>query len=188
MKKISLILMLALSAWTFGACNNEAKDDSVEKAEEANEAKESTTTVKEDDSEFLVEAASGGMMEVEAGQLAATKAQNPRVKAFASMMVEDHTKANEELKALASGKSITLPTAVGEDHQKHITELREKSGMDFDKAYMKMMVDDHNDDVEDFQSASNNAKDESVKAFAAKTLPVLRMHLDSARAINDAIK
>ena len=177
--------MLLLSVWTFQACNSN-ETDSVDRAEDANENKQ--TGVKEDDADFMVEAASGGMMEVEAGQLAATKAQNPRVKAFASMMVEDHTKANEELKALASGKSITLPTAVGEDHQKHITELREKSGMDFDKAYMKMMVDDHNDDVEDFQSASNNAKDESVKAFAAKTLPVLRMHLDSARAINDAIK
>ena len=188
MKKISLILMLALSAWTFEACNNEAKDDSVEKAEEANEAKESTTTVKEDDSEFLVEAASGGMMEVQAGELASTKAKSARVKAFGAMMVRDHNKANEELKALASSKNITIPTTLGEHHQKHVNDLNEKSGKDFDDAYMSLMVDDHKKDVDKFEDASNNAKDAAVKAFAAKTLPVLRVHLDSARAINDAMK
>jgi putative membrane protein len=186
MKKISISLMLLLSVWMFQACNSNADNDSVEQAEEANENKD--TGVREDDSEFMVEAASGGMMEVELGQLAATKAQHPRVKAFATMMVADHTKANSELKALASGKTITLPTTMGEDHQKHVNDLKEKAGADFDKAYMSMMVDDHKDDVDDFEKASNNAKDETVKAFAAKTLPVLRMHLDSARAINDAIK
>jgi putative membrane protein len=189
MKKISFVFMLALSAWTFQACNNEAKEtDSVENAEEANESKETATTVKEDDSEFLVEAASGGLMEVQAGELASTKAQNARVKAFGAMMVRDHGKANEELKALASSKNITIPTTPGEDHQKHINDLNQKSGKDFDNAYMSMMVDDHKDDVDKFESASNNAKDAAVKAFAAKTLPVLRAHLDSARAINDAIK
>jgi putative membrane protein len=189
MKKISLFLMLALSAWTFQACNNEAKEtDSVENAEEANEAGGTATTVKEDDSEFLVEAASGGLMEVQAGELASTKAQSARVKAFGAMMVRDHGKANDELKALASSKNITIPSTPGEDHQKHINELNQKSGKDFDNAYMSMMVDDHKNDVDKFENASNNAKDAAVKAFAAKTLPVLRVHLDSARAINDAIK
>jgi putative membrane protein len=186
MKKISISLMLLLSAWTFQACNNAENKDSVEKAEDANE--NSQTAVKEDDSEFMVEAANGGMMEVELGQLAATKAQNARVKAFGSMMVQDHTKANEELKTLAGSKSVTLPSSMGEDHQKHVSDLREKSGADFDKAYMSMMVDDHEKDVNKFENASNNAKDAAVKSFAAKTLPVLRTHLDSARAINDAIK
>src|SRR5687768_16530164 len=171
MKKISLILMLALSVWTFQACNNEAKDDSVENAEEANEAKESTTTVKEDDSEFLVEAASGGMMEVQARELAYTKGQSVRVKAFGAMIVRDHSKANEELKALASSKNITIPTTPGEEHQKHINDLNQKSGKDFDNAYMSMMVDDHKADVDKFEKASNDAKDAAVKAFAAKALP-----------------
>ena len=71
---------------------------------------------------------------------------------------------------------------------KHINELNQKSGKDFDDAYMSMMVDDHQGDVDKFEKASNNAKDAAVKAFAAKTLPVLRMHLDSAKAVNDGLK
>ena len=188
MKKISLLCMLFLAAFSFQACSDGTNSDSVENAKETNEEKESTTTVKEDDSEFLVEAASGGMMEVQAGQIASTKATHPRVKAFAAMMVRDHTKANEELKGLASTANITIPTTLGEDHQKHVNELNEKSGKEFDKAYMSLMVDDHKDDVDKFENASNNAKDANVKAFAAKTLPVLRMHRDSASAVNDAIK
>ena len=186
MKKISIAFMLLLSAWTFQACNNAENKDSVEKAEDANE--KTGTAVKEDDSEFMVEAADGGMMEVELGQLAATKAQNARVKAFGSMMVQDHTKANEELKALASSTSVTLPATLSERHQKHVNDMKEKSGADFDKDYMKLMVEDHETDVKKFEDASNNAKDATVKSFAAKTLPVLRVHLDSARAIHDAIK
>jgi putative membrane protein len=189
MKKISLLLLLALSAWTFQACNDEGKgSDSVENANETNETKETASTTPEDDSEFLVEAASGGMMEVQAGELASTKAQHPRVKAFGAMMVRDHSKANEELKALAGSKNITIPTTPGEEHQKHVNELNQKSGKDFDDAYMSMMVDDHQEDVDKFEKASNNAKDAAVKAFAAKTLPVLRMHLDSAKAVNDGLK
>lgn len=189
MKKISLLLLVALSAWTFQACNDEGKgSDSVENANETNETKETASTTPEDDSEFLVDAASGGLMEVQAGELASTKAQHPRVKAFGAMMVRDHSKANEELKALAGSKNITIPAAPGEDHQKHINDLNQKSGKDFDDAYMSMMVDDHQKDVDEFEKASNNAKDASIKAFAAKTLPTLRMHLDSAKAINDARK
>lgn len=189
MKKLSVSLMLLLAAWSFQACNNEGNSsDSVENAKDSNENKEDATTVKEDDSEFLVEAASGGMMEVQAGQLASTKAQNARVKAFGAMMVRDHSKANDELKALAASKNITIPTTLGEDHQKHVNDLNEKTGKDFDEAYMSMMVDDHKKDVDKFDDASKDAKDADVKAFAAKTLPVLRAHLDSAKAVHDGLK
>jgi putative membrane protein len=185
MKKISFSFMLLLASWSFQACNDN-KTDSVENAEDSNKQKQ--TAVKEDDSEFMVKAASGGMMEVELGQLAAAKSTNPRVKSFGSMMVSDHTKANDELKALAAQKNITLPATIGEDHQKHVNDLKEKNGKDFDKAYMDMMVDDHKEDVDHFDEAAKDAKDGDVKSWASKTLPVLRMHLDSAKAINDAIK
>ena len=189
MKKLSISLMLLLAAWSFQACNNAGNNtDSVENAKDSNEKKEDATAVKEDDSEFLVEAANGGMMEVQAGQLASTKAKSARVKAFGSMMVRDHSKANEELKTLAASKNITIPSTLGEDHQKHINDLNEKKGNDFDEAYMNMMVDDHKKDVDKFEDASKNAKDADVKAFAAKTLPVLRTHLDSARSVHDGIK
>lgn len=185
MKKISLFAMLLLASWSFQSCGDSTNKDSVEKAESANEA---NPAVKEDDSKFVVEAASGGMMEVQAGQLAQQKAMSPRVKAFGEMMVADHTKADEALKALASTKNVMLPGSLGEDHQKHVNDLQKKTGNDFDKEYMSMMVDDHKKDISDFEDASNKATDLDIKSFAAKTLPTLRMHLDSAQAIKAALK
>jgi putative membrane protein len=144
--------------------------------------------VSETDKTFMMEAASGGMMEVQLGQIASQTASSDRVKAFGNMMVQDHTNANNELKALASAKNVMLPDSMMSKHRKHIDMLKAKTGKEFDKAYMGMMVTDHNEDVNKFQVASNNAADADVKGFATKTLPVLRMHLDSAKAINTSVK
>lgn len=210
MKKISLLLMTVLAAWSFQACNNEASRDASETAENvkegvnegvndvkegANNVKEgvensmaTNTTMQEVDTKFMMKAASGGMMEVELGQMAQQKAQSQRVKDFGAMMVRDHTQANNELKALAANKNVSVPAAMTEEHQGHVNGMREKTGKDFDKAYMSMMVDDHEKDVSDYSNESNNGSDAEVKAFAAKTLPVLRAHLDSAKSVNDAVK
>jgi putative membrane protein len=136
------------------------------------------------DKKFINEAAIGGMMEVQAGQLAATNATNDRVKAFGNMMVQDHTNANNQLKALASSKNVTVPDSMDAKHKAHVDMLRKKTGKDFDKAYMNMMVMDHNEDVSKFKMESKNATDADVKSFAGTTLPVLQKHLDSAKAIN----
>jgi putative membrane protein len=198
MKKLSLIAIACMAAFAFQACNDNSTD-AVKSANETNEVKQdsaqhtgnnsaASTPVNEDDSKFAVKAASGGMMEVQLGELAQQKASSPRVKAFGAMMVRDHTKANDELKSLAGMKNITLPPSPGEDHMDHIKNLSKKSGKEFDKDYMKMMVDDHKDDIDAFEKAGNNGKDADIKAFASKTLPVLRTHLDSAKAVRDAMK
>ena len=196
MKKLSLVAAVCMGAFTFQACND-GSEDPVKSANESNEVKQDSadnvpgtaaTPVSEDDSKFAVEAGSGGMMEVQLGELAQQKASSQQVKDFGKMMVRDHSKANDELKSIAGAKNITLPPAPGEDHMDHIKNLTEKTGKEFDKDYMKMMVDDHQDDVDAFEKLSNNAKDSDLKAFATKTLPVLRMHLDSAKAIRDGLK
>jgi putative membrane protein len=201
MKKWSLVLTVLVAAWTFQSCGD-ANNDSVDNAIEANEqasdsntgagdanATTGTTTPLDDaDTKRVVEIASGGMMEVVLGELAQQKAENPRIKNFGQMMVTDHTKANEELKALATRKNVVLPQTPGEDHRKHIDDLQKKTGRDFDKAYISMMVDDHQEDINKFEKLANDANDADVKAFASKTLPVLRSHLDSAKAIRDAVK
>lgn len=195
MKKLSLIACMSLAFFTFQACNDDSSSDAVDSANESNEVKQDSASntgqtgpVSEEDSEFAVEAASGGMMEVQLGELAQQKASSQRVKDFGAMMVRDHTKANDELKSLAGMKNITLPPAPGEDHMEHIKKLTAKSGKEFDRDYMKMMVDDHQEDVDKFEKCSKDGKDADLKAFASKTLPVLRAHLDSAKAINDAVK
>ena len=137
---------------------------------------------------FLTEAASGGMAEVELGKMASTKAQNAEVKKFAQMMVTDHSKANDELKALAAKKNITLPTSPIAKHQSVIQELQSKSGAEFDKAYVEDMLEDHEKDVAEFEKQSQSNPDADVKAFAAKTLPTLKKHLESIKAIHGKMK
>lgn len=201
MKKRSLIL-LAMPV-VFFACNNSGSD-SVDKADSANEAKADTTSnsmamdttnkmggtmaVDQSTSEFMVKVADVGMTEVKLGQLAQDKAASQRVKDFGSMMIKDHTAAGDELKGLAGQKNVTLPAAIGDDHQKKYDDLSKKTGKDFDKAYIKAMVDGHQATVDDFEKASKNTKDADVKAWVDKTLPTLQMHLDSAKAIQKALK
>ncbi|MDB5018382.1 MAG: hypothetical protein JWQ84_3214 [Mucilaginibacter sp.] len=185
----------------FMACNNNAKDSKAA-ADSANAAKDTTKTaatdtsksatsgagVDKDDAKFAVEAANGGMAEVELGTLAQQKASNQKVKDFGAMMVTDHTKANNEMIALAKTKNITLPTAISSDEQKTKDDLSKKSAGDFDKAYVSNMIDDHKKDIKAFEDASKNCKDPDLKAFAVKTLPTLKMHLDAIQKIHDSMK
>jgi putative membrane protein len=132
------------------------------------------------------EAAMGGNAEVEMGKLAQENASNPRVKNFGDMMVKDHSAANDDLKTVARKKNVTLPADIGK-HQQHKDDLSKKKGADFDKAYMKMMVDDHKEDIDAFEKAANSSTDPDVKNFASEKLPILRKHLDSAKAIQESL-
>jgi putative membrane protein len=148
----------------------------------------STDTSKSSDRDFVVDAASGGLMEVELGKIAETNAASAQVKEFGRMMVTDHTKANNELKEVAAKQNIAIGATPMEKQQKKIDDLKAKKGADFDKDYVDMMVDDHKDDVDKFKKEAEKGNDSAVKAFAAKTLPVLLKHLDHAQKMKDAMK
>ena len=135
------------------------------------------------ETDFIKEAAMGGMAEVELGKLASTKAANAEVKKFAQMMVQDHTAANNELKALATKKSVSIPADLDTAKKADLEDLRSKVGAAFDDAYVDAMVEDHEKDVAAFEDKAKNASDADVKAFAAKTLPTLKKHLDAIKAI-----
>jgi putative membrane protein len=111
-------------------------------------------TVSSGDQKFFMEAASGGMLEVELGQLALQKAQAVSVKDFGTRMVNDHGKGNEELKAYAQKKNLQMPAQMEHKHRSMVEKLAKLSGPDFDKKYMKMMVKDHEKDVKEFQKAT----------------------------------
>lgn len=135
------------------------------------------------DHKFVMEAAMGGLMEVELGRLAAQQGTSEAVKQFGQRMVDDHSKANQELMTLASSKGMTLPTTLDEKHQKDVTKLSAMTGAEFDRAYAKEMLSDHNKDVKEFERQSNRGGDPDIRAFAAKTLPTLREHLQMARML-----
>lgn len=143
----------------------------------------SNTPLSKDDSSFVTEAAAGSMMEVQTGQMAQQQASNPRVKDFGNMMVTDHGKANDELKNLVSGRSITLPQSLPSDKQKKVDQLKGLNGSAFDKKYVSMMLEDHQKDVAKFKSEADKAQDPQLKQWVQNTVPVLQKHLDSIEAI-----
>ena len=134
------------------------------------------SSVSSDDSDFMKNAAKGGMAEVELGKMAAMKASDPQVKAFASRMVRDHSKANEKLTQLAASKGVSLPGAKGMMNDASAMHLKMLSDKEFDSAYVKMMVDDHKDDVAAFEKEASSTQDLDIKTFASKTLPTLQAH------------
>lgn len=187
MKKY-LLSPLLIAALLFGsACDSNKEKDSKEVAEETNEKKFDDKKM-EDDSEFVVDAASGGMLEVVLGKIAQTNAASAKVKEFGQTMSMDHSQANEELKSLAAKKNITLPVAPGEDHQKIIEDLSAKKGEAFDKAYMESMVKDHEEDIEAFKKEAEKGTDVEIKAFAQGKIATLQHHLEMAKAIHESIK
>lgn len=139
------------------------------------------------DQKFIMEAAKGGMAEVELGKLAADKASSDQVKQFGQRMVTDHGKANDELKSIAGGKNITLPSDLDAKDKALRDRLSKLSGAQFDRAYMQAMVRDHRKDVNEFKRESTSGKDADVKAFASKTLPTLEEHLKLAQDANRAV-
>jgi len=127
---------------------------------------------------FMNDAAPGGMAEIELGKLAVKQAASGDVKQFAQKMIDDHSKAGDDLKALATQKKVTLPSDVLPAHKQLMDKLSKMSGVDFDKEYVKAMVEAHEKDVKAFENAATAGGDADVKAFAAKTLPTLKMHLE----------
>ena len=140
------------------------------------------------DTKFLEKAAVSGMLEIEASKLAQERAQSQEVKDFAKMMVTDHTKVDEELKALAGSKNVKLPAELPRGERNTVKDLSEKSGHDFDEEYAEeIAVDAHEDAVDEFKDAAEDAKDADVKAFAAKHLPALEQHLAKGKALKEAV-
>jgi len=135
------------------------------------------------DKKFVRDAAQGGMAEVELGKLATEKASSDDVKKFGQRMVDDHTKAADQLKQVASSEGIQLPQGLSAKDKMTEERLSKLSGEQFDKAYMADMVKDHTQDVTEFQHESHSGKDAAVKNFASQTLPTLEDHLKQAKEI-----
>lgn len=139
------------------------------------------------DKSFLQDAYQANMAEIRMGEMAQGKTGSPEVKAFAEKMIEDHTKASADVKALSDSKKVDVSTdptmmaklkAKMDDH---------KTGADFDKAFAADMVSDHKSVVEAFEKAAKESTDADVKALAEKMLPKLKEHLSMAYALQDKV-
>jgi putative membrane protein len=186
MKKLILAATLFTTV-SFIACNNsENNTDSTTAAKDANAQKMDSSVISDSiksDTKFAVKVANGGMTEVELSKLAIAKSSNQDVTMFAQMMVKDHSKANDELKALAASKNITLPATINDDSQKTYNKLSAESGKDFDKDYSDIMVDDHKSTIDLFKKEANDGSDSAIKAWATATIPTLEHHLEMADSL-----
>jgi putative membrane protein len=194
MKKLFLAPLLLMSLYFFSSCNGntsgtqkpaDTTSTSIDTAKSMDSLKNNagTTMIDQKATDFINAAATGGMMEVELGNMANQKASSQRVKDFGKMMVDDHTKVDDNLKNIASQKNIDLPASITPDQRKDIDKLSKKSGAAFDKEYVNMMVDDHKKDIDAFKKAEMDVNDNDIKTFITNTLPTLQKHLDSIQAI-----
>lgn len=144
------------------------------------------TKLSSDDTTFVKDAAQGGLM-VQLGKLAQEKAGNEKGKEFGKRMEQDHSKANEELKKIASDKDVQLSNELDKKHKGKVDKLTKLSGADFDKQYMDAMVSDDKEDIKKFQRA-DKGKDAELKQFARQTLPTLKEHLQLAESTVQQVK
>lgn len=195
--------MAATFAVACFGCNNNGQEDAVKDAKDSNSVKMDSSSVSRDsaavkpamastvskaDADFAVNVADAGMTEIQAGQLAQQKGMAGDVKEYGAMMVKDHTEAGDKLKALAANKNITLPGSISPEMQKNVDGLQKKSGSDFDKAYIDMMISDHKKVIAAFESEAKNGSDADIRAFADSTLHTLHKHLDKAEECHKMMK
>lgn len=184
--RIYLSLAAVVALLSFTSCGNKPQD-STTAAEAENDKKLDTLDLKAD-GEFAVAAADGGMLEVTLGKLAQTKSTTPAIQELGKTMELDHSKANEELTALAGQKNITLPDSLSDKNQRMVDDLSQKTGKDFDKAYADIMVDDHQEDIDAFRKQSEKGNDGELKAWATAKLPILAHHLEMAKLTRETLK
>ena len=188
MKKI--FALLPAFCFMLLACNDTSDTESTtynstssSTATETNTSTTNNVVTDEKSSEFLKKVTNSGMAEIQLAKLAQQKATIDAVKNFAAMLERDHTAVNQQVKTLADQRSVALPATISDDKQKMYTDMDKMTGKAFDKDYISMMIKAHGDGILLFEDTRSNASDIDVKNFADKTLPALKMHLDSAKAI-----
>jgi putative membrane protein len=135
---------------------------------------------------FAKKAAQGAIAEVRLGHLAADKGLSEAVKRFGRRMVEDHTRSAEVLKEVAQKEGISAPMEMDAKQRAMFEELSKLTGAEFDKAYARDMVKDHQEDVADFTSEASGGQKSAMRSFASETLPSLKEHLKLAREIKQS--
>jgi putative membrane protein len=193
MKKLTNMILMALAAYAIQGCHsgsnaNQTADSASQTKDTASTKTTTSAAVDSSDVKFANNAAGGGMAEIQLSKLAQQKTTNTQIKNFAAMMVTDHSKAGDSLAVIAKKKNITLPTALDPEHQKKYDDLSKMSGAEFDKGYVKIMVDDHKGALKLMQDEAVNGKDADLKAFAGKVAPTVQMHLDAANKISAGMK
>jgi len=213
MKRMGILSIACAAALTVACNGNNARSDNRNEPAAIGTAGEADrTAVHDGEKDFINHQLADGTAEVELGKMASQRAVNPDVKRFAQMMVQDHTKAGDELKAVATKYGVQPMPKTDDKHQDLMDKLSKLRGADFDREYIKAMVDDHENAVDSLESRvdstagvkdrltnkdsanaktvpepSDNAPKAAVNQWAANALPTVRHHLDEAKMLNDKL-
>jgi putative membrane protein len=198
MKRLSIACLLALAVFGCRSKETVTSTDTVSTSGTETTGTTSTTStgssggttssLNAEDKGFFMAAAQASMAELSLGEMAADKATSKDVLNFASRMVADHSKANDDLKQLAIKKGVALPAVQTKEQNKTSTDLSQKVGTAFDKSYMEEMIRDHEKAVNDFEKGSKEATDPDLKAWAMKMLSTLQDHLRIAKQIASKLR
>ncbi|MBS1624580.1 MAG: DUF4142 domain-containing protein [Bacteroidetes bacterium] len=196
--KSRLILLALCSSLTFAACQNKPTADmpmtTIDTFSHTGDSAASVPSgdvakAQMEDSAFLADASQTGVFEIEAGKLAEQNSQNADVKAFAKMMIDQHTAMGKDVDAMAGSKGITLPVGMGDDNKKEWDKLNNLKGAKFDKEYVSVNIDGHRKAIDLFDKTSKNEADsKEVRDLAAAGLPKLQMHQEHAKNLKDKVK
>ena len=187
MKKLAIFLLGALVAGC--ATNYEAElggtgpETDVATGTSVEVQRGTPTHLPTTEQDFVRETAQSGHAEVQLGKLMTDRAQNSGLKAFGQRLVEDHTKAKEELAAIASQKGLIVPSEMATEHRRLLEQVGRLSGLEFDRAAQHHAVQHHQTSIQRFEDALQKLRDDDLKAFVTKTLPVLREHLTIVHAL-----
>ena len=186
LKKITThSVALCLAVTLMSSCSNHNKD-SKDVAEEANQ--ENLNGKAEKGAEHLVEAYSGNLYEIKASENAALNASTPEVKKIATMMIEAHTKMNGDVQMLANSKQVALPSDLSDDQRKSLEKLTDKTGLEYDKAYISDMKSKHEDALKMLEKISEKCDDAEIKTWANNTLPEVASHLEMVKSTENILK
>lgn len=179
----SLVVIFVLATQGLGGNPQNSNSSTTGSGQNSNSA--TGNAVSGGDRSIILQAGMNGMHEVEMSRLALQHASSDAVKQFAQRMIDDHTRANTELMQLAAAKGVTLPTAPDAKLRAELARMGARTGADFDRSYIKEAgVKEHEKAAKLMQRASTGAKDADLRAFAAKTLPVVQEHLTMARSMS----
>jgi putative membrane protein len=191
MKIANLALVAVLGVGMTAAAQSSSTDSAGTQGSQTGSSSQSSKTkesaAKNSDMVFAKSAAAGGLAEVQGGQLALKNAQSDQVKQFAQKMIDDHTKANDDLKQVAEKNNLTLPTEPTAKDQAEMKKLEGLQGAAFDKAYMAHMVKDHTKDSKEFHKEADTGKNQDLKDFAQKYASVIDQHLQLAKDVNSQV-
>jgi len=184
-KQFAFAAMISLTAMACSGKNDRASRDATPGGTPGAAGTSGTSM---GDRNFVEDMAQDGQAEVLLGQLAEQKATSPEVKEFAAQMVRDHSQANQELKSIAAKYNVELKPDLADEHKDLRERLSKKSGADFDREFIKAMVDDHEHAVDDAKDKAEHSENADIKQWASQTLPTLQQHLERARQIHEALE